>query len=236
MDRVRHFLLYWAIPLLGIAMARSAVASPFFVPTGSMVPTIAVGDRVLVQKYAYGLNIPWLQFQGTAGIGTLTTREVVRWAEPERGDVILFRTPEDVSIDYVKRVIGVPGDTVEVRDDRVILNGEPVEKVYEGRDVFVDGSCREWPARRYQSEIGGRNHQMFSGGLRMDHGPVTVPADALFVLGDNRGHSADSRSWGFVPRANVRGRAQGAFMGGNCKDQSWSGWHSFVGDSESDPN
>ena len=199
--RARFLAAQWLPPIALLILARTAIAAPFHVPTGSMVPTVEVGDRILVQKYAYGLQVPWIE--PTGRISALSSREVIRWAEPERGDVVLFRHPDDPGgSDWLKRVIAVPGDRVSVRNGVPTVNGKRHARERRGRHDFLDQHCQ---TSRNQAEI-------------------TVPEGSLFVVGDNRDHSADSRYWGLLPRHRVRGRAAGVFSAGSCDREPWIGW------------
>lgn len=210
----RTFLL-WMFPLLLIVGVRSTIASPFKVPTGSMSPTIQIGDHILVSKLAYGLNLPWLKIDAGLRLSALSTIEVSRWGDPKRGDIVLFRHPLDPGLDAVKRVVGVPGDRVELRAGILVLNDEDVAYNDLGRTIFVDQLCREHAAQLSEEGLGEWGHFVLDIDSRSplaDFEPVQVPAESYFVLGDNRDESADSRVWGFVPRASVRGQAVGTWM------------------------
>ena len=188
-------------PLLILALVlfsiRSSLADWNSVPTGSMKPTILEGDRVLVNKLAYDLKIPF------------TTWHLAQWSAPRRGDIVVFFSPKD-GTRLVKRVIGLPGDTIELRNDQLILNGRPVD--YAAADPKI-------PARLAGPE---RDHGVFATEKLPDHahavmaingisalrtyGPVTLPAGRYFMMGDNRDNSFDSRYFGTVPRAQIVGR------------------------------
>jgi len=182
----------WIKPFLIILIVagavRSAIADWNDVPTGSMKPSIIEGDRIFVNKLAYDLKVPF------------TLWRVARWAEPARGDVVVFFEPIHEQR-YVKRVIGRPGDVIELRDNRLIVNGHAIE--YETRStengrVLVD------------EDLDGRTHAVvLTPGLpsRCDFGPVTVPEGQFFLMGDNRDQSFDSRYFGFVDRNRIVGRA-----------------------------
>jgi len=182
----------WVKPFLIILIVagavRSAIADWNDVPTGSMKPSIIEGDRIFVNKLAYDLKVPF------------TLWRVARWAEPARGDVVVFFEPVNEQR-YVKRVIGRPGDVIELRDNRLIVNGHAIEyetrSTEEGR-VLVD------------EDLDGRTHAVaLTPGLpsRSDFGPVTVPEGQFFLMGDNRDQSFDSRYFGFVERDRIVGRA-----------------------------
>ena len=205
----------WGPALLAVLLIRSVLAEPFRIPSGSMVPTLAIGDHILVTKSTYGFRIP------------LTRIPVGELSVPARGDVVVFVYPgSDVgasfwldlpvppiaTLDYVKRVVGLPGDVIEVRDNTVWINGQPQAKEYKETFDFVDDQCRRSPTRDFVEDLEGVKHQVLNAstyGLRMgDFGPTTVPDGHLFMMGDNRDYSADSRVWGFVPLRNVKGRAR----------------------------
>jgi len=228
-SRFHDALRLWLPPLLTIVCVRSAVASPFHVPTGSMVPTIEIGDRILVSKLAYGLQVPWIDVDAGLSLQALSTREVLTWAEPDRGDVLLFRSPPEPGVDYVKRVVGVPGDVVSVRSGVVRVNGEPIRGGLAGEHPFVDEDCHAWPGRAFEESIEGHRYEVLDSVLREgpDYGPVVVPEGSLFVLGDNRDHSRDSRYWGMLPRERVRGRVMAVWMSHGCDGETRMRWRSL---------
>ena len=158
-----------------VLFIQSFGVQAFKIPSGSMLPTLQIGDHLLVNRFIYGLRLP---FSG---------KLLVPIAEPKRGDVIVFRFPKDPSTDYIKRVVGLPGDTVEVRDKTVYINGE---KAADPHAHFTDGMIPD-----------------ITRGPRDEFGPARVPKGHLFVMGDNRDNSYDSRFWGFVPEENVLGKA-----------------------------
>ena len=140
-----------------------------------MLPTLLIGDHLLVNKFRYGIRIPF------------TGNLLVPFGNPERGDVVVFRFPKDRSVDYIKRVIGTPGDTVEIRDKKVYINGEPIDDPY--------------------AHISSPSVLAANASPRDNLGPVLVPDGRIFVLGDNRDHSYDSRFWGFVDQQDILGKA-----------------------------
>jgi signal peptidase I len=151
---------------------RSFVVQAFKIPSGSMLQTLQIGDHLLVTKFAYGVKIPF------------TNSMIIEREGPERGDVIVFDFPEDPSKDFIKRVIAVPGDVIEIREKKVFLNGEELSEPY---IQHVDAST--------------------SVPRRDNFGPVMVPENKYFVMGDNRDESYDSRFWGFVERNTIAGKA-----------------------------
>lgn len=190
-------------PLLILAVIMFSIRSSFAdwndVPTGSMKPTIIEGDRVFVNKLAYDLKVPF------------TTWHLAEWGNPQRGDIVVFYSPHD-GIRLVKRVIGLPGDTIEMRNERLFLNGEPMN--YSPLDATIPAPMAE--AERSASlfateELPSRSHAVMTTPLlpaTRSFGPITVPAGEYFMLGDNRDNSFDSRFWGCVPRNQIVGRAE----------------------------
>lgn len=194
-----------------VFLLRSFLFEPFRIPSGSMLPTLQNGDLILVNKYEYGIRLP------------IIDRKVVEVGEPARGDVVVFRYPVDPSIDYIKRVIGVPGDVVEYRDKVLSVNGQRIETVRAGDYYEPD---RASYVGRYIESIDGVSHEiLLNRQQRQGYVPIsdfphrencnyvsgavqcTVPPGHYFMMGDNRDNSLDSRYWGFVPDANIVGRA-----------------------------
>jgi signal peptidase I len=225
------FLRGWGPPLLAVLVIRSILFEPFQIPSGSMVPSLAIGDFIVVSKFAYGLRVPF------------TNIEILDLGEPERGDIDVFihpptvnpdpwcrlkRIPKDWTLDlipglpgpempcttdYVKRLVGMPGDTVEIRDDQLYINGEaqPREQVEDYDYVDVRG-CYPQPMSQYRNKLGEVEYttlqaKTYGMGSR-NYGPTTVPEGHYFFMGDNRDNSADGRYWGFVPRDYIRGKAK----------------------------
>lgn len=189
--------------LLAVVAVRSFLFEPFKIPSSSMVPSLKIGDHIFVSKFNYGLSIPFTKF------------EFARWSAPQRGDVIVFLFPRDEALHYVKRVVGVPGDTVEIRGKDLLVNGEPVAKdlITDEAEIKIVSENIGTAGELYKENLDGVAHYIrFSKkaahDLTREAPPVIVPEDKYFVLGDNRDDSYDSRSWGFVPRENVKGKAQ----------------------------
>lgn len=192
-QRLRVFWREWVLPSLVViailAPLRSAVADWNDVPSGSMMPTILVGDRIFINKLAYDLKVPF------------TTWHVATWADPQRGDIIVFPSPAD-GIRLVKRVVAVPGDRIELRDDRLFINGQPASY------ALVDGEAQA--ALVLSETVSGKTHPLMiepQKPARRSFGPVEVPSGRYFVMGDNRDNSFDSRYFGFVSRDGILGRA-----------------------------
>jgi signal peptidase I len=177
--------------LLAIVIAffiRTFVIQAYKIPSGSMKPTLLIGDHILVSKFNYGIKLPFIR-STLIPVGT-----------PKRGDIVVFIYPEDRSKDFIKRVIGLPGDTVEIRDKKVFLNGQPMN---DPRGVHSDSLV-----------IPGAVQP------RDNFGPVKVPEGKLFVMGDNRDESYDSRFWGFVDMKDVLGEALIIYWSWNQEDYS----------------
>lgn len=196
-----------AIALAVVFSIRSSIVESFKIPSGSMIPTLVIGDYIFVNKFAYGLRLPF------------TDVFVTEKTRPGRGDIIVFRFPKDESIDFIKRVVGLPGETIEVRDKVLYVNGEPMPQTQLPKDradkKIADGDLDD-PKYRFvqpaffRERLGAVEHTMLidrGNPMLPSFGPITVPADSFFVMGDNRDVSNDSRFWGFVPRANIKGRA-----------------------------
>lgn len=154
---------------------RTFVVQAFKIPSGSMKPTLQIGDHILVNKFIYGVKVPYIG------------KKIISFNNPDHGDIIVFRYPEDPGKDFIKRVIGAPGDIIEIINKKVYVNNVPIIHDF---GVHTD-------SRILSGQI---NH-------RDNFGPVTVPADSYFVMGDNRDNSYDSRFWGFVEQRSIKGKA-----------------------------
>ncbi|MES2696713.1 MAG: signal peptidase I [Verrucomicrobiota bacterium] len=207
----RHLWTQWvrplALPFLLIASAKSALADINYVPSGSMKPTILEGDVVFINKLAYDLRVPF------------TTLRVARWAAPERGDIVVCFAPDD-GTRLVKRVVALPGDTVELRNDVLFINGTARTYSALAPEATRHFTVTERRAAAFARESDDRrdgpgSHAVMAlpaaPALRT-FGPVQVPADSYFVMGDNRDNSRDSRFFGVVPRREIIGEAKGVFL------------------------
>lgn len=182
--------------LLIVLVLRSFIAEPFRIPSGSMMPTLLHGDFILVNKFSYGLRLPVLHNKV--------------WANglPLRGDVIVFRYPDNPSQDYIKRVIGLPGDTIEYRNKSVFVNGVAIEQIDQGTFVGQGRDSAMSGARVKQEQLFSVTHQLLIDNSRYaSNNEWQVPDRHYFVMGDNRDNSNDSRRWGTVPEANLVGKA-----------------------------
>jgi signal peptidase I len=197
--------------ILIVFLLRSFLVEPFKIPSGSMLPTLIVGDFILVNKFTYGLRLP------------IVNKKILDLGQPARGDVVVFRYPKDTSVDYIKRVVGLPGDRIEYVNKRLSINGVEAK-----RDAAGEFSNRKQVnfVKQFQETLGERSHLIL---VEDDAPPIlgpgepfqyrencnytregitcTVPAGRYFVMGDNRDNSQDSRVWGFVPDENIVGRA-----------------------------
>ena len=201
--------------ILAVFLLRSFLFEPFKIPSGSMLPTLLVGDLILVNKYHYGIRLPVLN------------KKIIANNDPQRGDVVVFRYPRDTSIDYIKRVVGVPGDEISFKNQRLSVNGQlvPIEPL-PPPGFYDEETMRHYP--EYKEKLGSVEHrilvnlqgQAFYGSddriafpyrenCRYSAEGVTckVPPGHYFMMGDNRDNSQDSRFWGFVPDENIVGRA-----------------------------
>ncbi len=201
--------------LLIVLLFRSFLFEPFKIPSGSMIPTLLIGDFIVVNKFSYGIRLPVLN------------KKVFAVGEPKRGEVVVFRYPKDPSVNFIKRAVGLPGDTISYRDKQLFINGEKVIETNVGRYKSSDVKCTTpaVDAELFDQQLGDTRHNILmhhrSGGR---NGQWVVPEGHYFMMGDNRDRSNDSRSWGFVPEENLVGRAVGIWLNFNfdkgCADLS----------------
>jgi signal peptidase I len=197
--------------ILVVFVVRSFVVEPFKIPSGSMVPTLLVGDFILVNKFEYGIRLP------------ITNTRITQGRPVERGDVVVFRYPKDESVDYIKRVIGLPGDVIEYQDKKLTINGKPVPET--PLPDYLDEE-RLGYAKQFEEDLDGRKNAILNNPavppfiVGAEDFPYRdnctynargvickVPPGNYFMMGDNRDNSADSRYWGFAPDRNIVGRA-----------------------------
>jgi len=190
---------------------RSFLYEPFKIPSTSMLPTLEVGDLILVNKYEYGIRLP------------IINKKIISISDPQRGDVMVFKYPENMALDYIKRVVGVPGDTVSYKNKKLSVNGVPVK--YEALPDYLDQESLSY-SKQFREQLGSASHQILNNPRAPSYVPnphdfpqrelcnydaegftCKVPAGQYFMMGDNRDNSLDSRYWGFVPDKNIVGRA-----------------------------
>lgn len=183
--------------ILIVFVLRSFIVEPFRIPSGSMLPSLYIGDFILVNKFSYGIRLPILHHM------------VFPVGDPKRGDVMVFRYPVDPKLNFIKRVVGLPGDVLSYRDKQLSINGVPVSAVENGEFILNQSGTRSRPVDQYTETIGAESHQIVVDQERSsrDLDEVRVPAGHYFVMGDNRDHSNDSRYWRFVPESHVVGKA-----------------------------
>jgi signal peptidase I len=201
--------------LFVVLVLRSFVAEPFRIPSSSMMPTLLIGDFILVNKFSYGIRLP------------ITNRKVIALGEPERGDVVVFRPPQHPDQDWIKRVVGLPGDTIAFRGDTLYINGEPLEYQLEGEYVG-QGRGRDMTGASVLSEgLAAHRHELLEIIGYADprgQGEWQVPEGQYFVMGDNRDRSDDSRFWGTLPESQLRGKAFLVWMNFDSSAPGWIDW------------
>ena len=197
--------------ILIVLLLRSFLVEPFRIPSGSMMPTLLVGDFILVNKFAYGLRWPVLN------------RKFVEIGDPDRGDVVVFRFPKDPTIDYIKRVVGVPGDEIHYRNKTLYVNGEPAPQTMVRKYLGVGAGAGMTNTDLRMENLTDVEHQILVDPKWPDYkcspysvlavgGGLKVPEGRYFVMGDNRDNSNDGRCWGFVPEENLVGKAFAIWM------------------------
>ncbi|MDH5189826.1 MAG: signal peptidase I [Gammaproteobacteria bacterium] len=194
--------------ILIVLILRSFIIEPFRIPSGSMMPTLLVGDFILVNKFSYGVRLP------------VTNTKILDTGAPQRGDVAVFRYPEDPSTDYIKRIVGLPGDHLKYINKTLYINGEPAKQEVIGSYQGVGSGVSMSGASERIEDITGVQHKILviPNGVSVP-GEVIVPQGQYFVMGDNRDNSRDSRFWGFLEEKYLKGRA---FM-------IWMNWDSANG-------
>jgi len=202
------FREYVEAALIAIFLAlliRTFVVQAFKIPSGSMEPTLLIGDHILVNKFIYGIKIPF------------TDHYILQIKKPKRGDVVVFKWPRNEEKDFIKRVIGIAGDKIEIKDDVLYLNDEKIMTKYIGiyKNKYINS------LNRYLEFFGESKHYIVDEYSKHEHfGPVIVPENSIFVMGDNRDNSHDSRYWGFVALSKLKGKAMIIYW-------SWPNWKRF---------
>ncbi len=193
--------------ILLVFVLRSFLVEPFKIPSGSMMPTLLAGDYILVNKYTYGLRVPILN------------NTFFEMNHPKRGDVFVFHYPPEPTVDYIKRVVGLPGDNIQYQDKHLIINGKKLDVKFEDNYEYEMQGANIISAHRSKEQLGDVQHDILihdipnqynpdaPGAKLLDGETITVPEGNYFAMGDNRDNSADSRVWGFVPEKNLVGKA-----------------------------
>lgn len=192
--------------LLIVFLLRSFLFEPFRIPSGSLEPTLLMGDFILVNKFDYGIRLP------------VVHKKIYGSSIPKRGDIMVFRWPPNPSYDFIKRVIGLPGDKISYINKELSVNGTKIPQAFLQKSMAVNESGSEWQAQEKQEDLLGLKHNILvdSAKSSRDFHDIVVPEGMYFVMGDNRDDSADSRYWGFVPDKNIVGKAVLVWM-------SWDG-------------
>jgi signal peptidase I len=203
------FREYVEAALIAVLLAlfiRTFVVQAFKIPSGSMKPTLLIGDHILVNKFIYGIKVPF------------TDRYLVQIKRPKRGDIVVFKWPENENKDFIKRVIGIGGDKIAIIDDALHINGKKIVTQY--LEKYRDRDLTQ--AKKYLEFLGECKHYILDERTTHENrGPWTVPEDSIFVMGDNRDNSHDSRFWGFVSLNKLKGKAIIIYW-------SWPNWKRFL--------
>lgn len=182
--------------LFVVLILRSFIVEPFRIPSGSMMPTLLIGDFILVNKFTYGIRLP------------VANKKIFEVGEPQRGDIVVFRFPQDPTVDYIKRVVGLPGDRIAYYNKQVYVNGKVARQTRLGSYAGVGKGATMTGAIQLNEDLAAVSHDiLIRDGQPTVQGEFTVPPGNYFVMGDNRDNSNDSRYWGTVPEGNLVGKA-----------------------------
>lgn len=223
----RDIAMAWGPAILAVIFIRLFIFEPFRIPSGSMVPTLLIGDHVMVTKYSYGIWMPWksIGIPFTNTMLTFENVELVDLGDPERGDIVVFHYPREEAKTYIKRVVGLPGDRIRVANNQIFLNGERM--TLDPISTYEDETptCGRRPSRSWVETLQRRDAPPLTHGVLTSRGgsgrlanrpEIVVPEDAVFVMGDNRDASEDSRAWGIVRYNQIKGKAHFIWL-------SWDG-------------
>jgi signal peptidase I len=219
-EKHKSFYKKWIEPFLIAAIValfiRQFVVEAFKIPSGSMIPTLDIGDHLLVNKFIYGPRIPF------------TDLRIFTWKEPKRGEIIVFKYPEDEAKNFIKRIVGLPGDKIEIKKGTLFINDQPVPIIAQGvskeQEQGNGPSYYEKP-KLFEEQLGSVKHQIqyLRDQSGLDFATRLVPADSVFVMGDNRDNSQDSRVWGYVKYDKILGRALIIYWSWDGDDR-WVRW------------
>jgi len=218
-SRKKSFYKEWIEPFLIAAVValfiRQFVVEAFKIPSGSMIPTLAIGDHLLVNKFVYGPRIPF------------TDTRFFTWKEPKRGDIIVFKYPENEDKNFIKRVVGLPGDKIQIVSGKLMINDQPVpiKDLGYADESLQDSGMFGGKPRLFEEDLGGVKHdiQYLYDQKDREFGPKIVPKESVFVMGDNRDNSQDSRVWGFVKYNKILGKALIIYWSWDGTDR-WLRW------------
>jgi len=199
------------IIIISVLTFRSVFFEPFRIPSGSMIPTLMIGDFILVNKFAYGFKVPFTDF--VLGDTSFNPIYIAGKSDPKRGDVVVFKYPKELSVNYIKRVVGLPGDTLEIRNKVVYINDLAIEPhEIDGKAIMadMDDKFKGYNLKFNKVKTGEHEHiiqQDNDNYFKVDFDKITIPAGKFFMMGDNRDFSYDSRYWGFISHEQIKGRA-----------------------------
>ncbi len=218
--------IFWAV-FLALAI-RSCIIEPYNIPSSSLVPTLLVGDYLFITKFDYGYSRHSFPFSIP-----LIPKDRILYNPPQRGDIVVFKKPPEDKTDYIKRVIGVPGDTIQISNGRLYINHILVPRTFQGREAWETEAGEQIYTRYTETLPNGVVHDIYELGdtFRYDNtDPITVPDNYFFMMGDNRDNSSDSRVFGLVPAENLEGKARFIFYsttGNGWFFQFWR-WNEFI--------
>lgn len=188
-------LVTFFAPILIIVSIRWLIFEPFVIPSGSMIPTLLIHDHIFVNKLSFGVKIPF------------GNKFIVQWAHPKRGDIVVFRYPENPDVFYVKRILAVGGDTIEIRSGNVVVNGELIPQAPISAEPFAKLNENQ-NFEYFEETLGNTFTSRYAYREGSNFPPTEIPENSFFVVGDNRDQSNDSRFWGVVPESHLVGRAK----------------------------
>lgn len=217
-DKAREFVRTWGPAILAVLFIRTFIFEPFRIPSGSMVPTLAIGDHVFVTKSSYGVWVPatGVEIPFLDLLWVPPRFELYDNGQPDRGDIVVFRYPRAPHVNYIKRIVAIPGDRIRVQNNQIELNGVMQPSKYSGFYDYADDGCTNVSTKHYNENLDGVVHDVLTRrGMSprlANHAEVTVPPNKVFVMGDNRDNSEDSRVWGFVDFNQIKGKAHFVWM------------------------